>query len=232
MMQTMYHYGFAGWSPYLIVGIAAGIASYRFDMPLTVRSTLYELLGPYTWGWIGDVIDGFSIVMTVAGICTSLGLGAMQLLAGFKRMGWVNDNNDANADTRINVVSIWVITAIATISVVSGLKVGIQFLSMFGFGLGLVELLLVLVMDDTKYIFNLFVQTIGVYFQKCLFQIPFWTDAFGQLKPGEGRAIDGQAAPTWWMNSWTVFYMAWWTGKQQIPPVFVFVFFILYAESS
>jgi choline-glycine betaine transporter len=63
----MYHYGFAGWSPYLIVGIAAGIAAYRFDMPLTIRSTMYEVFGAYTWGWIGDVVDGFSIVMTVAG---------------------------------------------------------------------------------------------------------------------------------------------------------------------
>lgn len=33
-------------SPYLVVGIAAGLAAYRFDMPMTVRSTLYELLGP------------------------------------------------------------------------------------------------------------------------------------------------------------------------------------------
>lgn len=61
--------------------------------------------------------------------------------------------------------------------------------------------------------FNLMVQTIGYYFQKCIFQIPFWTDAYGQLVPGEGRAIDGQSAPTWWMNGWTVFYMAWWTGE-------------------
>ena len=62
----MYHWGFAGWSPYIVVAVAAGLAAYRFDMPMTVRSALYNVLGDHTWGWIGDVVDGFSIVMTVS----------------------------------------------------------------------------------------------------------------------------------------------------------------------
>jgi len=66
LMITMYHWGFAGWSPYIVVAVAAGLAAYRFDLPMTVRSTLYHVLGDHTWGWIGDVIDGFSIVMTVS----------------------------------------------------------------------------------------------------------------------------------------------------------------------
>ena len=57
--KCRYHWGFAAWSPYIIVAAAAGIASYRFDMPMTVRSTLYTLLGAHTWGWIGDLLDGF-----------------------------------------------------------------------------------------------------------------------------------------------------------------------------
>lgn len=81
-------------SPYLVVGIAAGLAAYRFDLPMTVRSTLYELLGPYCWGWMGDVVDGFSIVTTVAGVCTSLGIGAIQIVAGAKRLGWMDDGKE------------------------------------------------------------------------------------------------------------------------------------------
>ena len=42
--------------------------------------------------------------------------------------------------------------------------------------------------------------------------MPFWTDAFGQLDPGEGRNIDGHGSANWWMGDWTVFYMAWWTA--------------------
>ena len=64
---TMYHWGFAGWSPYLTVAISAGLASYVFGLPLTIRSSFYPMLGDYCWGWLGDMIDAWSIVMTVAG---------------------------------------------------------------------------------------------------------------------------------------------------------------------
>jgi choline-glycine betaine transporter len=181
LMLTMYHWGFAGWSPYIVVAIAAGLASYRFDLPMTVRSALYCVFGNYTWGWIGDIIDGFSMIMTVGGVCTSLGLGAMQITAGAKRMGWMDEDISEDDETDRNVIIIWSITLIATVSVVSGLSVGIKLLSQIGFGMGLVLLILVLIMEKTNYLFNLHVQTIGYYFQWCLLQVPFWTDAFGQL---------------------------------------------------
>lgn len=105
----------------------------------------------------------------VAGVCTSLGLGAAQISTGAKRMGWMDDDVDDLTDK--NVIIIWTITVIATISVVSGLSVGIKLLSQAGFGLGLALLFLVLVMEKTSYLFNLHVQTIGFYFQWCLFQV-------------------------------------------------------------
>ena len=69
LMLTMYHWGFAGWSPYIVVAVAAGIAAYRFDLPMTIRSTLYMSLGPYTWGWVGDVIDGFCKLLVMMCWC-------------------------------------------------------------------------------------------------------------------------------------------------------------------
>lgn len=151
--------------------------------------------------------------MTVAGVCTSLGLGSMQIVTGADRLGWLEQEGLTEDElTNKQVMVIWVITAIATASVVSGLSLGIKFLSQIGFGLGMILLFLCLVMEKTNYIFNLTVQTVGYYFQYCLLQVPFWTDAFGQLNSGEGRATDDLSAETWWMNSWTVFYMAWWTG--------------------
>lgn len=206
---TMYHWGFAGWSPYLTVAISAGLASYCFGLPLTIRSCFYPILGDYSFGWIGDFIDGWSIVMTVAGVCTSLGLGTMQLAAGMKLLGWIDPASDP---VTVNVAIIWVITAFATLSVVSGLKIGIKFLSMLGFGLGCLILFLSFVMEKSYYLLNLLVQTTGVYLQWSIFQLPFWTDAFGGLKEGEGRAIDGNTASEKWMGWWTVFYMAWWVA--------------------
>ena len=80
------------------------------------------------------------------------------------------------------------------------------------FGLGCLILFLCFVMEKTNYLINLLVQTTGVYMQWNLFQVPFWTDAFGALEEGEGRAIDGNSSATWWIGAWTVFYMAWWVS--------------------
>jgi choline-glycine betaine transporter len=63
-------------------------------------------------------------------------------------------------------------------------------------------------MERSSYILNLMVQTTGYYFQYSIFQLPFHSDAFGQLREGEGRAIDGNAAATWWMDAWTIFYVS------------------------
>jgi len=67
-------------------------------------------------------------------------------------------------------------------------------------------------MEKSNYLLNLLVQTTGVYLQWNIFQVPFWTDAFGALKDGEGRAVDGHSSATWFIGAWTVFYMAWWVA--------------------
>jgi len=216
---TMYHWGFAGWSPYLVMAMAAGLATYRFGLPMTVRSTLYPVLGHYTWGWMGDIIDGYSIVMTVAGVCTSLGLGAMSITSGLQRLKWVDPEEEELQN--VYVILIWIITAGATASVVSGLQAGIQTLANIAFYMGCVLLFLCFVMEKTTYLLNLIVQTTGVYLQWNIFQIPFWTDAFATLEEGEGRAIDGNSAETWWIGAWTVFYMAWWVAWAAFVGMFV-----------
>ena len=71
-------------NPDLVVAIACGLASFRFGLPFTIRSTFYPIFGEYCWGWIGDTIDGYSIVMTVAAVCTSLGLGTIQIIGKFQ----------------------------------------------------------------------------------------------------------------------------------------------------
>jgi hypothetical protein len=46
--------------------ISAGLTSYCFGLPLTVRFSFYPVLGEYRWGWIGEFIDAWSIVTTLA----------------------------------------------------------------------------------------------------------------------------------------------------------------------
>ena len=49
---------------------------------MTMRTCFYPLLGDTIFGFMGDVIDILSVVCTMFGVCTSLGLGVIQLNAG------------------------------------------------------------------------------------------------------------------------------------------------------
>jgi len=218
---TVTNWGFTAWAPYLVVAVAMGLAGHRFKLPMTFRSCFYPILGDYTWGWIGDIIDGFTIVISVAGVCTSLGLGAIQIVAGFQFLGWVDEDLDAETESNIQNLTIWVITAIATASVISGLHAGVVLLSQLAFGLGMLLLFMVIAMDNTKFILNLMVQEIGYYFQWSVLELNFWTDAFAQLREGEGRSVDDQAGSATWMNGWMIFYQAWWVSWSAFVGLFV-----------
>ena len=67
-------------------------------------------------------------------------------------------------------------------------------------------------MEKSNFLINLLVQTTGMYLQFNIFKVPFWTDAFGALTSGEGRAVDGNGSADWFIGAWTVFYMAWWVA--------------------
>ena len=75
------------------------------------------------------------------------------------------------------------------------------------FGIGMILTFLVLILENTPYMLNLQVQSIGYYLQWNIFELNFHTDAFAQLREGEGRAIDGHSADHLWLEGWTVFYV-------------------------
>mmetsp|Transcript_41 Transcript_41/g.137 ORF Transcript_41/g.137 Transcript_41/m.137 type:complete len:778 (+) Transcript_41:164-2497(+) len=216
MTLTLFNWGLGAWANYVLVGLTLGIAVYRWDLPLTMRTCVHPIFGDYTWGFWGDAIDAFSIIVVIAGICTSLGLGAIQMTTGLGRLTSLDVSDDDSAAT-IQVIVIWVVCLVATISVVSGLNVGIKILSTLALLLGCILWFLVAFLDDTAYILNVLVQSIGWYFQKAIFEINFTTDAWGQLTRGNGRGLDGDdyaglGAYAAWMNDWTIFYWAWWTA--------------------
>ena len=187
ILTTIFHWGFHGWCVYTLVGLQMGLMAYRKKLPLTMRSCFYPLLGRHTWGWIGDVIDGFSIVTIVAGVCTSLGLGAVQIKRGLEGMNAFGP--DADGDT-ILLGIIWGITAIATISVVSGVHVGIKILSQLAFSLGLFILVIVFFAGSTEFYLNNMSSSVGYYFHYAFTKLGWHTDAYAQLGFGEGAAPD------------------------------------------
>ena len=80
----------------------------------------------------------------------------MQLATGVNRL-----NPNIASDTTTQVVIIWCITAVATLSVISGIKLGIRRLSEVCFCLGMFVMLIILFYDDTWYLLNIYVQSVG-----------------------------------------------------------------------
>ena len=67
--------------------------AYRENLPMTMKSCFYPLIGDRIFGWMGDFIDIISIQTTLFGVCTSLGLGTRQLNFGFHVL-----NNDIESE--------------------------------------------------------------------------------------------------------------------------------------
>ena len=98
---------------------------------MTMRTCFYPILGERTFGFIGDLIDILCIICTMFGVCTSLGLGVIQLNNGINRI-----NTDISINVDNQTIIIWCVTVLATISVISGIKVGIRRLSEICFAIG------------------------------------------------------------------------------------------------
>jgi len=158
---TLFHWGIHGWIPYVLVAITLGVICYRHGRPMTIRAAFYPLLGENVNGLIGDLIDALSISCTTFGVCTSLGLGVTTIATAMNRL---NSDISATSDTTKGLI-IWVITGVACISVVSGLKNGIRKLSKLTFSIGLIFLFGVICADDPMFLMNSVVQSIGHYLQ-------------------------------------------------------------------
>ena len=179
LLQTFYHWGFHAWSPYITVALTLGLVSYRWNMPLTMRSAFYPLLGNIIYSPLGDVIDAVSITCTTFGVCTSLGLGVDQIVAYYAALRDKTYTTLEKLDAQTGTII--VMTIVANLSVILGLRRGIQVLSTITFSLGLFVMICSLFMDNTWFVLNSVVQSTGHYLQWFL-QIGTRTDSFEQLR--------------------------------------------------
>ncbi|MFC5291218.1 BCCT family transporter [Actinokineospora guangxiensis] len=203
LVQTFLHWGLHPWAIYVVVGLAVAYAVHRRKRPVSIRWALEPILGRRVHGWLGDLIDVTAVVGTLFGVATSLGLGVAQIAAGLDFIDVVSDPGNVTM-----VVLIGVITLIAMVSVVTGVKKGIKWLSNANIGLAAALMVFVLVTGPTLFILRDFIQSIGLYLQSFL-QMSFSTTAF--------QGADGQA----WQGYWTAFYWGWWISWAPFVGVFI-----------
>ena len=196
---TFFHWGLHPWAIYAAISLPLAYFHFRKGLPLAPRSLLYPLLGERIHGPIGHAVDILCTVGTLLGVATSLGLGALQINTGLHQLTGVPESET------VQVILIASITAVATISVVSGVKVGIRRLSQLNLGLAAVILLFVLVTGPTLYVVELFVSSLGAYLQR-LVETSLW------IAPAQSGG---------WQADWTLFYWSWWISWSPFVGVFV-----------
>jgi len=189
MAWTLFHYGLLGWGLYALVGLALGYFAYRHNLPLSIRSALYPILGKRTEGWVGHSVDIAAMLGTIFGIATSLGIGVAQLNYGLNFMFGIPENRSWQ------IILIVIAVIMATVSVLTGVEKGIRRLSELNVLLCIALMLFVLIAGSTAYLFDGIVNNIG----DSIAMFPSMAlDTFAYQRPDE------------WLNGWTLFFWAWW----------------------
>ena len=199
MGVTYFHWGLHPWAIYAIVGLGLAFFAYNRGLPLTMRSVFYPLLGNKIYGFWGNLIDVLSVLATLVGLATSLGLGVKQINAGLNSLFGVG------ISTTTQVTLIAVITAIAALSVMSGLDKGVKRLSQANMILAAVFVLFLLLVGPTIFILSGFTQNLG-YYLTIFPELSLWTETFRESN---------------WQGSWTVFYWAWWISWSPFVGMFI-----------
>ena len=199
MKITFFHWGVHAWAIYAVVALSLAYFAFRHNLPLTIRSAFYPLIGERIYGPTGHAIDTFAVLGTIFGVATSLGFGAMQVGSG------LNYLFDLPNTVWMHVVIIAVITGIATVSVALGLDSGIRRISELNMILALTLLLFVLIAGPTAFLLQAFVQNIGAYLTEVVYKT-FNLYAY---------------EPTGWIGGWTLFYWGWWIAWAPFVGMFI-----------
>jgi len=199
MQYSYFDWGLHAWAIFAVFGLAIAYSTYRKGRRTLVSQLFRPLLGDRVDGPIGKVIDVLAVFATLFGTTTSLGLGALQVNNGLGTLWGVPVNSVSQ------VLIIAAVTAIFTLSAVTGVSKGIKYLSQGSATLAVGLFIFMLVVGPTVFVVNLYIESIGTYVTD-FFRMSLQGTAFGDLE---------------WMQWWTYFMMAWWVSWGAFVGVFL-----------
>lgn len=199
MKMTFFHWGLHAWAIYAVVALVLAYFTYRHNLPLTLRSALYPLIGERIYQWPGHLVDVFAVVSTVFGVATSLGLGASQVNTGFGYLFGIE------VSITNQIIIMCGITALAVFSVTAGLDKGIRRLSEANMILAVGLLVLIFVLGPTVFLLKAYLQNIGSYLSDIIHNT---FNLFAYKK-------------TNWIGGWTIFYWGWWLAWAPFVGLFI-----------
>ena len=197
---AIYHYGITGWGMYALMGLALGYFAHRKKAPLAVRSVLAPLFGKRVRGLIGHSVDIATVIGTIFGVATSLGIGVVMLNVGLNILFGIPQG--LGAQTALVVLAV----VLATISATTGVDKGIRSLSQLNVALAVVLAGWALFTGNTTFLLRSMVMNIG---------------DFVTMFPGMTLDTMAYDYPAGWMQSWTLFFWAWWIAWSAFVGMFL-----------
>lgn len=201
-LYTFFHWGVHAWAIYGVVGLALAYFSYRYRLPLSLRSCFYPLLKDKIKGRWGNVIDVFALCSTFFGITTTLGFGVVQINSGLVKMNILPETGFL-----YQAIIVAVLVSLSVLSAVSGLDKGVKLLSKINIIAVVILLLFVLIAGPTVYLVGSFTEGIGTYLNS-FFSLTFNTHIYE-----EGTQT--------WFYDWTILYWAWWISWSPYVGLFI-----------
>ena len=200
-VRTCYlHWGITQWACFAIVGLGVAYFQFRKGTNAQLSNLLTPLVGEkMTQGGFGKFIDGFSVVVSFAGIATSLGLGVSQICGGLNHLFGIPQTSN------VMLTIIILVTLVFIISAITGVYKGIKILSNVNTFLALALLLVAICVGPHINILNNLVRSVGLHIQNMV---------------GDLFLISTFEDNTWVMN-WRVFYYAWFVAWCPFVGMFV-----------
>ncbi len=200
LAYPIFHWGFTGWALYCLPAVAVAYAYHvRGVRSLTLSAACEPVIGRWAHRFPGRLIDITYMIGLVGACSTGIGL-AVPLIASC--LGWMFGFADTFA---LKAVVISVVTLVFAISVWVGLEKGIKRLSNLAVWLAFALLGFVLLVGPTIYILEAGTSTFGFMLQNYL-TMSTWTDPAGNAE---------------FVESWTVFYWAWWLALGPFMGIFI-----------
>ncbi len=199
MKTTFFHWGFHAWAIYAVVALILAYFSFRHNLPLTMRSALYPIIGDRIYGWTGHAVDIFAVISTIFGVATSLGLGAAQINSGLNYLLGIEVSSFHQILLMMGII------AVAIVSVVSGLDKGIRRLSEANMILAIALLVFVLLLGPTVFLLKAYLQNTGAYLSDIV------RNTFNLFTYAKND----------WIGGWTIFYWGWWIAWAPFVGLFI-----------
>lgn len=194
------HWGILPWANYAVIGLALAYFMFRKNKKGLLNVMLEPLIGEkLANGWLGKVVDILGVFATVAGVVTSLGLGTLQINAGFNYLFGVPIN------LVVEIIIIIIVSFLYIGSAVSGLDKGIKIISDTNLYVAIGLLAVCFIVGPKVETLNAFVNGMGQY--------------IGNFIP-TALKINSYSDNSWF-GSWRLFYWAWFIAWAPFVGVFV-----------